>query len=166
MPGETRGPLSIAMGKRGKRLASAFRRVVFAQIWISAINTMLTGLFLAVALPLAGVNLPFTKTLITITFVAGLVPILGNLISNTIIFIVSLSQSLLVALTALVYLIAIHKLEYFLNARIIGGHIRARAWEMLIAMLIMEAAFGIAGLIAAPIYYAYAKDELRAKGMV
>ena len=30
----------------------------------------------------------------------------------------------------------------------------------------MESAFGIAGLIAAPIYYAYLKDELSARGLV
>ena len=30
-------------------------------------------------------------------------------------------------------------------------------------MLVMEAAFGIAGLIAAPFYYAYLKDELSAR---
>ena len=101
-----------------------------------------------------------------VTFVVGLLPILGNLVSSTVIFIVSLSQSLLVALVSLAYLVVIHKLEYFLNARIIGGQIRARAWELLIAMLIMESLFGIAGLIAAPIYYAYLKDELRARGLV
>jgi predicted PurR-regulated permease PerM len=101
-----------------------------------------------------------------ITFVAGLLPILGNLISNTIIFIVSLSQSLSLALVSLTYLVIIHKLEYFLNARIIGGHIRARAWELLIAMIALEAAFGISGLIAAPIYYAYLKDELRARELI
>jgi predicted PurR-regulated permease PerM len=112
------------------------------------------------------VNLPFTKTLILITFIAGLLPILGNLISNTVIFTVSLSQSLFVAVGSLAYLIVIHKLEYFLNARIIGSHIRARAWEMLTAMLLMEAAFGIPGLIAAPIYYAYLKDELRARNLI
>jgi predicted PurR-regulated permease PerM len=33
-------------------------------------------------------------------------------------------------------------------------------------MLLMEAAFGIAGLIAAPIYYAYVKDELLAAGWI
>jgi predicted PurR-regulated permease PerM len=67
---------------------------------------------------------------------------------------------------SLAYLIVIHKLEYFLNVRIIGGQIHARAFEMLIAMLVMESAFGIAGLIAAPIYYAYLKNELTAKGFV
>jgi predicted PurR-regulated permease PerM len=64
------------------------------------------------------------------------------------------------------YLIVIHKLEYFLNARIIGGQIHARAWEMLIAMLAMEAVFGVAGLIAAPVYYAYVKNELAARKLI
>jgi predicted PurR-regulated permease PerM len=164
--GRERGPFTVALAARARRLATAFRRVVFAQVWISAINTLFTAVYLGVLLPLFGINLPFTKTLIGITFIAGLLPILGNLISNTVIFIVSLSQSLLVAFISLAYLIIIHKLEYFLNARIIGGHIRARAWEMLIAMLVMEAAFGIAGLIAAPIYYAYLKDELRERGFI
>jgi len=31
---------------------------------------------------------------------------------------------------------------------------------------VMEAAFGLAGVIAAPIYYAYLKSELEAKGLV
>jgi predicted PurR-regulated permease PerM len=48
----------------------------------------------------------------------------------------------------------------------VGTRIEARAWELLLAMLLMEAAFGVAGLIAAPIYYAYLKDELMAKGWV
>ena len=47
-----------------------------------------------------------------------------------------------------------------------GGQISARAWELLVAMLLMEAAFGMAGLIAAPIYYAYLKDELSARELV
>lgn len=162
----SQGPLAVAFADRGLRLAQAFRRVVFAQFQISAINTVFTAVYLVVVLPWLGITLPFTKTLILITFVAGLLPILGNLISNTIIFIVSLSQGLFVALGSLAYLVVIHKLEYFLNVRIIGVRIRARAWEMLIAMLVMEAAFGLAGLIAAPIYYAYLKEELADKGFV
>ena len=67
---------------------------------------------------------------------------------------------------SLVFLVLLHKAEYFLNARIIGSQIRAKAWEMLIAMLLLESAFGIPGLIAAPIYYAYMKSEFRDKGLV
>ena len=33
-------------------------------------------------------------------------------------------------------------------------------------MLMMEAAFGIEGLVAAPIYYAYLKDERSARGLL
>lgn len=53
----------------------------------------------------------------------------GNIIFNTVITIVALSVSFYVAAVALLYLVATHKLEYFLNARIVGGEIRARAWS-------------------------------------
>jgi predicted PurR-regulated permease PerM len=89
-----------------------------------------------------------------------LLPVIGNLISNTVIVIVSLAYSIHVAMASLVFLIVIHKLEYFLNARIIGSRIQSRAWELLIAMLAMEAAFGLPGVAAAPIFYAYVKSEL------
>jgi predicted PurR-regulated permease PerM len=104
--------------------------------------------------------------MIALTFVVGLLPVLGNLISNTVIVVVSLSVSLLVAVGSLAFLILIHKLEYFVNARIVGARIRARAWELLLAMVVMDAWFGIPGLIAAPIYYAYLKDELTARKLV
>ena len=87
-------PLSERMARQADRLASAFRRVVFAQVWISSINTFVTWLYLGVALPGFGVE------------------------------------------------------------------------ELLVAMLVMEAAFGIPGLIAAPIFHAYFKEELHDKGLV
>ena len=159
-------PFARALAERAWLFGSAFKRVVFAQVRIAAINAFFTGIYLAIILPTMGVHLPLVKTLIAITFVVGLIPVAGNLISNTIIVIVSLSQSLSVALGSLLYLVVIHKFEYFLNARIVGGQIRANAWELLIAMLAMEAAFGIAGVVAAPIYYAYIKSELRARDLV
>ncbi|MBL2055405.1 AI-2E family transporter, partial [Klebsiella pneumoniae] len=51
--------------------------------------------------------------------------------------------------------------EYFINAKIIGHKINANAWEILLAMLIFESIFGLSGLIAAPIFYAYLKLELK-----
>ena len=67
---------------------------------------------------------------------------------------------------ALVYLILIHKLEYFINARIIGTKIHAASWEVLLAMLVFESIFGLAGLIVAPIFYAYLKLELKEAKMI
>jgi predicted PurR-regulated permease PerM len=162
----TRGPLAEALTERARRLGEVFRRIVFAQVRISALNTVLTALYLGLLLPLLGVKLPLVKTLIVLTFLVGLLPVIGNLISNTVIVVVSLSYSLGAALGSLIFLIVIHKLEYFLNARIVGSQIRAKAWELLLAMLVMESAFGMAGLIAAPIYYAYLKDELSSRGLI
>jgi len=104
--------------------------------------------------------------MIVVTFVVGLLPVLGNLISNCVVVIVGLSHSFDVALASLAFLVVIHKLEYFLNARIVGSRIGSRAWELLVAMLVMEAAFGISGVVAAPIYYAFLKDELVSRGLL
>ena len=162
--GEVR-PLARAFMGRFSLLAGAFRNVVFSHR-ISALNTVLTATYLTVILPSLGVDLPLVKTMILVTFVAGLLPILGNLISNTVIVVVSFSISPIVAAGSLAFLVVIHKLEYFVNARIVGSQIRARAWELLSAMLVMEAAFGIPGLAAAPIYYAYFKDEFATRGLI
>ena len=159
-------PLARAMCERMNRLGEAFQRVVFAQIRISALNAVLTGIYLMIVLPAMDVHLPFTKTMVLVTFLVGLLPVLGNLISNTIIVVISLSHSLGVAAGSLAFLVVIHKLEYFVNARIIGGQIQARAWELLIAMLVMEAAFGVQGVVAAPIFYAYLKKELSDRKLI
>jgi predicted PurR-regulated permease PerM len=164
--GESHGPLAIALFERARRLGEAFRRIVFAQVRISALNTLLTGMYLGVVLPLLGIHLPLVKTMILVTFIAGLLPVIGNLISNTVIVVVSLSYSAGAAIGSLAFLVLIHKLEYFVNARIVGSQIRARAWELLIAMLVMEAAFGVPGLIAAPILFAYVKDELTSRRLI
>jgi predicted PurR-regulated permease PerM len=166
LPVEGGGPLARALAERARRLSAAFGLVVFAQVRISALNTLLTAVYLLVILPMFGVHLPFAKTLVAVTFITGLLPVVGNLISNAIIVVVSLNVSLQVAVGSLAFLVIVHKLEYFLNARIVGRRIHAKAWELLPAMLLMEAAFGIAGLIAAPIYYGYLKDELASRGLI
>jgi predicted PurR-regulated permease PerM len=159
-------PLARALADRAAMLAKAFRQVVFAQAQISAVNTLLTGIYLAAVLPLFGIHLPLLKTMIAVTFIVGLLPIIGNLVSNTVIVVISLSVSLYAAIAALAFLVLIHKLEYFVNARLMGRQIHARAWELLLAMLVMDAAFGLPGLIAAPIFYGYLKDELAARQLV
>lgn len=161
-----RGPLASALIERTSCFADAFRRIVFAQVRISALNTLLTASYLILALPLFDIHLPLSKTLIAITFIAGLLPVIGNLISNTVIVIVSLAHSPHTALLSLLFLVVVHKLEYFLNARIVGGQINAKAWELLIAMLLMEALFGLPGVVAAPIIYAWLKRELDNAGLL
>lgn len=159
-------PLARALRERALALSSAFRQIVFAQVRIAAINALLTAAYIFIVLPLAGVHLPLAKSIVAITFFAGLVPVLGNIVSNTVLVIAGLSHSLEIALTSLLFMVVIHKLEYFLNAKIIGQQIKARPWELLIAMLVMEAIFGLPGVVAGPVYYAYLKQELVARGLI
>ncbi|MCR3754952.1 MAG: hypothetical protein CACLOHII_00025 [Candidatus Westeberhardia cardiocondylae] len=152
--------------KRLYYLSTAFRNIVFAQTKISLVNTCLTSIIILILFPILKIYLPFQKTLITITFIFGLLPIIGNLISNFIITISALSISLNTAIIIIIYLILIHKLEYFLNAKIIGNRIQAKSWEILFTMLLFDAIFGLEGLIAAPIYYAYLKIELKKQNLI
>ncbi|MDR2155811.1 MAG: permease [Burkholderiaceae bacterium] len=159
-------PLAAALHLRLNRFGETFGQIVVAQFWIALFNTCLTAAFLLVVLPLWDTRLPYTMALILLTFTAGLIPIVGNLICNGVLTLVGLSVSPLVALACLIFLIAIHKAEYFINAKVIGHRTHMGVWELLAAMFVMEAVFGPAGLVAAPLYYAYAKKELQASGWV
>lgn len=165
-PDKNLRPLAQALQDRIHNLAQMFHKIVFAQVQISLINTVFTAIYLAVVLPLMGIHLPLVKSMIAITFVAGLIPVAGNIISNTVIVIVALSHSLHVAAASLLFMVAIHKAEYFLNARIIGAQVNARAWELLTAILLMETLFGLPGVVAAPVFYAYLKKELSDQQLV
>lgn len=165
-PSEAPGPLAEALTERLRRFGESFRSVAKAQIEISAVNTVLTAVYLFAILPLFGIRLPLAGTLVAITFVCGLIPVAGNLVSNTVIVLVALGVSPWAAAGSLGYLILVHKLEYFLNAKIVGGRIGAAAWETLLAILVLESAFGIPGVVLAPVVYAWAKSELVARGLV
>jgi predicted PurR-regulated permease PerM len=158
--------LADELHARAQAMAQAFDKVVFAQVKISGLNTLLTALYLLLILPLCGIHLPLVAVLIPFTFAAGLIPVIGNLVSNTAIVLLSLGVSPGAGAGSLLFLILIHKLEYFTNARIVGGEVHARAWELLCAMLFMEAVFGMVGLVVAPVVYAWIKAELTAREMI
>ena len=132
----------------------SFATVMGAQLTISLINTALTAIFLM------AVHLPHTTLLIAVTFLCGLVPIVGNLVSNTIIVFVALTVSPKLAIGALVFLIGIHKLEYLLNSKIIGERIRNPVWLTLVALIIGERLMGVPGLILAPVVLNYLRVEM------
>ena len=123
----------------------SFELVMGAQLIISGINTFLTAIFvLAVDLPYAGV-------IIVVTFLCGLLPIIGNILSNTVTVSIAFTVSPQMALGALAFLVIIHKFEYFLNSKIIGERIKNPVWLTLIALILGERLMGIPGMILAPV---------------
>lgn len=154
-------PLSKKLQFEFLELIAGFIDVFFAQLRISALNGLLTGIFLFIILPLLGYQLPLAGTVLVITLIVCMIPLFGNIISSALIITLSLKSGLQMALISCAFMFAIHKLEYFLNAHIIGNHIQSKAWELLIMMTIMQAIFGMSGMIAAPIIYAQAKRALQ-----
>ncbi len=138
---------------------TSFETVIGAQIIISAINTALTSIFLLVS------GLRYATLVIVLTFLCGLLPIVGNIISNTLIVCIAFIASPKLAGWALLFLIGIHKFEYFLNSRIIGGRIRHPMWLTLLALLIGEQLMGIPGMILAPVILSFIKVEMKKIGM-
>jgi predicted PurR-regulated permease PerM len=138
---------------RARTFYHSFSRVIGAQIVISTINTVLTAVFLIWS------GYPYKTVLVAFTFLCGLLPIIGNIISNTLIVGVSFTISPNMAFIALIFLIAIHKLEYFLNSKIIGDRIRNPMWLTLIGLVLGEKLMGIPGMILAPVVLHYIKVE-------
>ena len=60
---------------------------------------------------------------------------------------------------ALIFLVVIHKLEYFLNSKIIGDRIKNPMWLTLIGLVLGEKLMGIPGMILAPVVLHYIKVE-------
>ena len=131
----------------------SFKTVMGAQIIISLINAILTAVFLVWN------EFPYAVVLAGLTFLFGLVPIVGNLASNTLIVSVGITISPHMALMALVFLIVVHKLEYFLNSKIIGDRIKNPMWLTLLGLVVGEKLMGIPGMILAPVLLHYIKVE-------
>ena len=133
----------------------SFGKVMGAQIIISFINTALTAIFLAWN------GFPYALVIVGLTFLFGLLPIVGNLMSNTLVVGVAFTMpnGPQMALFALVFLIVIHKLEYFLNSKIIGDRIKNPMWLTLIGIVLGEKLMGIPGMVLAPIVLHYIKVE-------
>jgi len=147
---------SEAIVERFRTFYASFSTVMGAQLVISAINTGLTALFVLIA------RLPNSVVVIGVTFLCGMLPVVGNLISNTIIVAIAFTVSPKMALAALGFLVVIHKLEYFLNSKIIGDRIKNPVWLTLLGLILGERLMGVPGMILAPVLLNYLKVETSA----
>jgi predicted PurR-regulated permease PerM len=132
----------------------SFSTVMGAQMTISAINTILTAIFVLI------LGLPYGAVVIGLTFLCGLFPIVGNVVSNTVIVFIGFLVSAKIAFIALIFLVVVHKLEYFLNSKIVGARIRNPIWLTLIGLIIGEKLMGVPGMILSPVILNYLRVEM------
>ncbi len=138
---------------RFRSFYDSFNRVMGAQIIISLLNTIFTAIYVL------SIDLPYKSVVIAVTFLCGLLPIIGNLISNTVIVALSFRVSPQLAIWSLIFLVVLHKLEYFLNSKIIGDRIKNPVWLTLLGLIIGERLMGIPGMILAPVVLNFVKVE-------
>src|SRR3954466_14176735 len=99
--------LSDEITARFSEFYRSFATVIGAQMTISAINSVLTAIFVF------AIGLPYAPVVVGLTFLCGLFPIVGNILSNTVIVFVAFLASGKMAVMALIFLVVVHKLEYF-----------------------------------------------------
>lgn len=131
-----------------------FEKIFGAQVIISAINTVITGIFLL------SIGMPFAHFLTLACFLLGIIPIVGNVMSNTIIVGTALTVSPQLAVFTFIFLVVSHKIEYLLNSQIMGTRLNTPVWQMLIGLLVGEALLGFTGMILAPAILHYIREEM------
>jgi predicted PurR-regulated permease PerM len=104
-------------------------------------------------------GLPHLVVAVGLTFLCGFIPVVGNLLSNTVVVALGFIVSPAKGLWALLFLVLIHKLEYFLNSKIIGAKIHTAIWLTLLALVLGERLMGITGMVLAPVVLHYIRIE-------
>lgn len=143
------------------RFAQAFEAVASAQVKVAAFNASCMAAFLFVLSPLIGWDIPYAKTLVLATFVLGMIPVVGNLLSNTLTCVLALTVSVPAACAALLFLVVIHKAEYLILSKALGAETGTQIWELLIVLFAGQILFGMVGMVTAPILYTFIRGELR-----
>jgi predicted PurR-regulated permease PerM len=128
-------------------ISNGLAGVVRGQVMICLTNGVLT----LIGLLILGVRFPFL--LGTLAAIFSLIPIFGSIISTIPIVLIALTQSLTLAILALLWIIGIHLLEAnFLNPKIMGDAAKIHPVIVVFVLIVGEHTAGLMGaLFAVPI---------------
>ncbi len=122
--------------------ADAIAVTIQLQLIVALFNTVTT---LPVLLLL---GVPHVVPLMILIFLAGLIPVVGNLVSGVVLSVLAFQAKgiwgvgIFVALT-----FVLHKIEaYYLNPRLTARHVRLPGFVLILSLLCFEHLFGFAGL--------------------
>jgi predicted PurR-regulated permease PerM len=143
VPAQNRSNFAVFLDRLDTRLAG----VVRGQLTICLVNAILTLIGLVV------LNIKFAVVLASIAGIFSVVPIFGSIVSTGPIVLVALTQSPVLGLLALIWIVAIHILEAnFLNPKIMGNSANIHPVLILLSLLAGKHFYGIAGaLLSVPI---------------
>jgi predicted PurR-regulated permease PerM len=131
-------------------LSDALLVTVKFQVVVAACNTALT-------LPvLLFLHLPHVPALMLITFVSGLVPVVGNFLAGAVLMVLAYQAKGWMGLVVFVVVTAVlHKLEaYYLNPRLAAQHVRLPSFALTVSLVVWEHLLGFVGLfVSFPFLY-------------
>ena len=138
---------------RFKTFYKSFEITMNAQIIVSLVNTGLTGIFMVC------LGLPHLTVALGITFVTGLVPVVGNFISSLVLVAIGFVVSSTDGLIALAFVAGLHYVGFVISGKIIGAKIESPLWLTIVALVVGESLMGIAGVVLAPVVLHYVRVE-------
>jgi predicted PurR-regulated permease PerM len=141
------------ISKRFARFYVSFDMVMNAQVTISAINAIATGIFMTV------LRLPHMPVAVGVSFICGMIPVVGNILSNIVVVAIGFIVSPAKGIGALAFLVTIHHLGFFLNSKIVGAKIRSPVWLTLVALVLGESLMGVTGMVLSPVVLHYIRME-------
>lgn len=141
------------ISRRFATFYGSFDIVMNAQIIISVINAVLTGIFML------ALQLPHMPVAVGVTFICGMIPVVGNIMSNIVVVAIGFTASPAKGLGALAFLVTVHHLGFFLSGKIVGAKIRSPIWLTLVALALGERLMGVTGMVLAPVVLHYIRIE-------
>ncbi len=147
--------LGEEIAQRMMLFMNSFKKAFGAQFTISLINTGFISFLLLI------LRIPYVRFLITATFVLGLVPVVGGLITNALILAAAFTISFKTALIAFIALLVIHHIQYPIQGEVMGEHMQIPAWQVLVGLILGEAVMGVAGMVLAPAVIHYLREEIK-----
>lgn len=131
-----------------KHIFTSFKTIMKIQILVATLNTVtISFLSLVIAKLLTGEFMPYWYLLLPLSFILSLIPVIGNVIINIIIFIIAINVSIYFMIISIAYFFIMHKLELIIIGKILGHKTNLPflliALSMFIGELIFNSLLGI-----------------------
>jgi predicted PurR-regulated permease PerM len=120
----------------------SFKTIMSLQIIVALLNTLsLAILSLVIAKIVSGDFMPYWYILLPLAAIFSLIPVIGNILINILIFVIAINVSLIFSIVAIVYFFLVHKLELVAIAKLLGKKASLPFLFVALSMLIGELIF-------------------------
>lgn len=125
-----------------KHIFSSFKIIMKIQILVAILNTIsLAILSLFIAKLMTGDFMPYWYLLLPLSFIFSLVPVVGNVIINLIIFIIAINVSIYFMIISIIYFFLMNKIELIIIGKILGHKTNLPFLMIALSMFIGELIF-------------------------